>query len=411
MYAKIDFLFQILKWILLGMTFAYLSVDCLNGLLIRAGVGFSLSQLFKMGMLIGMLLYMIGKNLPNFLISLGLILFFLIPIIVKSLISADTSTIVGNFGYNLKLILFPISFLFFESINDSTGNKKLIYKRFAWLNFFLIAINILLGVLGIGYSQYDGPEGGIGGRGFFFAGNEVAGIFVLFGGVCWYLTKSWTTAARVGFFFFLLVLGVLNTSKTAILGILLIIGLLEISVKIPNRISLGRLFGVLLFPLLIGGMVLLIYWGVQATGLVDRISFFYQRMDFLTFILSGRNQMVVGALSFYPSLYTFWDILFGIGYLEFLTLMGRFHGVPHAIEIDFFDLLFMNGLLGMGLSVGIYLIIMLRSWLWPSHLEKTPMWAINVILLLISLMAGHVFNSAMLGISLGFFNGLKILKE
>jgi len=386
--TKVNSLFQYLKWILLIMTFSYLSVDCLNGVLLRANIGISISQIFKMGMLIGMLIYMAGRSFSNFMIAVGLFLFFLVPILFKSLLTADTSTVIGNFGYNLKLILFPISFLFFESINDDTGKKELIFKRFAWINFSLIAINILLGVLGIGYSQYDGPEGGIGGRGFFFAGNEVAGIFLLFGGVCWYLSKSWPSFPRILFFLFLLILGILNTSKTAILGILLIVGMLELSSKIPTKISLFRLLGLLMSPFLVAGVIGLIYEGVQATGLVDRISFFYQRMDLMTFILSGRNQMVEAALSFYPNMYTLWDYLFGIGSLEFLELMGRFQGTPHSIEIDLFDLLFMNGWLGMGLILGFYLLILIRSLCWPTTLKKSPMWAINLVLLLISLMAG-----------------------
>jgi hypothetical protein len=215
-----------------------------------------------------------------------------------------------------------------------------------------------------------------------------------------------------GFFFiFLLILGVLNTSKTAILGILIIIVLLEIPKFFSKKLSLGRFLGLVLLPVFSVVIVGLIFWGVQATGLIDRILFFYERMDLVTFILSGRNQMVTAALSFYPTMYSFWDYLFGIGNLEFLGLMGQFNGEPHTIEIDFFDLLFMNGWLGMGLIIGIYFFIFLRGFFWPRGIEKSPMLPINFTLLLISLMAGHIFNSAMLGISLGFFNGMKIPKK
>jgi len=394
------------------MTFSYLTVDCLNGVLMRVGVGISISQLFKMGMLAGMLLYLLWSNLNYFIIAFGLILFFLLPLLIKSMLSGDTSTVVGNFGYNLKLLFFPISFLFFSSIGILEGKSFRVMSAFAWINFGLIAINILLGVLGIGYSQYDGPEGqGIGGRGFFFAGNEVAGIFVLFGGVCWHLSKEWKGLVRGFFFIFLLILGVLNTSKTAILGILIIIVLLEIPKFFSKKLSLGRFLGLVLLPVFSVVIVGLIFWGVQATGLIDRILFFYERMDLVTFILSGRNQMVTAALSFYPTMYSFWDYLFGIGNLEFLGLMGQFNGEPHTIEIDFFDLLFMNGWLGMGLIIGIYFFIFLRGFFWPRGIEKSPMLPINFTLLLISLMAGHIFNSAMLGISLGFFNGMKIPKK
>lgn len=390
------------------MVLVYLAVDCFNGILLRIGIGISISQLFKMGILFGVLLYMIRANLTHFLISFGFILVFIIPPISNALLYGDTSTVVGNIGYNLKLLLFPISYFFFASLpNDDWGQER-VFKLFSWFNFWLIAANILLGVLGVGYSQYNGPEGGIGGRGFFFAGNEVAGIFVLFGSTCWYLMKDKSFIVKFLFFVFLLILGVLNASKTAILGILLIIGLLEIQIKIPQKISLGQLFKFLFVPLVILSIPFALYVGIKSTGLIDRISFFYQRMDILTFILSGRNQMVMGAMNFYPSVYSFWGYLFGLGNLEFLEQMRIYHGEAHTIEIDFFDLLFMNGFFGVVLILGFYCLVLFRSLVSSNWVMSEYMWAVNLILLLISFMAGHVFNSAMLGISLGFFNGLPL---
>lgn len=390
------------------MTFFYLGVDCFNGILLRLGVGVSISQLYKMGMLMGMLVYLLRSNTAYFGICLGMILFFLVPPMAKSLSTGDTITIVGNFGYNLKLLLFPISFLFFSSLPKHDWGQNRTYRIFVWANFGLIIINILLGVLGVGYSQYDGPDGGIGGRGFFFAGNEVAGIFVLFSGTCWYLIREKGFTFKFLFFVFLLVLGILNASKTAVLGILLIIMMLEVSLEIPRRLTLGELLKYLAIPIIAICIPFILYIGIQTTGLIERFSFFYERMDLLTFILSGRNEMVEGALRFYPSDYTLWDYLFGLGSLEFLEMMGVYHGVAHSIEIDFFDLLFMNGWLGLGLVMGAYLLILFRSLFVPKAALSGHMWAINLVLLLISFMAGHVFNSAMLGISLGFLNGLPV---
>jgi hypothetical protein len=407
--SSLDYLFLYLRKILLAMIMVYLAVDCFNGVLLRIGIGVSISQLFKMAILFGVLLYLIRMNLTYFLISLGLILAFLIPPILKSLSTGNTSTVVGNIGYNLKLLLFPISFLFFSSLPKFNWGQERLFKVFSWFNFSLIAGNILLGVLGIGYSQYNSPAGGIGGRGFFFAGNEVAGIFVLFSGVCWYLTRDRSFIFKALFFVFLLLLGILNASKTAILGIILIIALLEVDFNIPRKVSLAQLSKYFFIPIIIISIPIVIYIGIKSTGLIDRISYFYERMDILTFILSGRNQMVLGAMSFYPNIYSFWDYLFGLGNLEFLEQMRVFHGDAHTIEIDFFDLLFMNGFMGLGLILGFYLLILVRSILPFKNSVSNYMWAVNLILILISFMAGHVFNSAMLGISLGFFNGLPIV--
>lgn len=405
-----DYLFLVLRNIVLGMTFLYLGVDCLNGIFLRMGIGISISQLYKMGLLAGMLLYLLKSHPTNFGICLIMIFFFLGPSMLKSLSTGDTSTIVGNFGYNLKLLLYPISFLFFSSLSKTDWGQNRLYTSFVWFNFALIAVNILLGVVGVGYSQYDGPDGGgIGGRGFFFAGNEVASIFVLFSGTCWHMIRHKGFVFKLLFFGLLLILGILNASKTAVLGILIIIMLLEINLRIPRNITLSQLFKFLTIPVLLAFIPFLLYVGIQSTGLINRISFFYERMDLLTFILSGRNQMVMGAMKFYPTEYSLWDYLFGLGYKEFLDEMGTFHGVAHAIEIDFFDLLFMNGWLGLGLIMGAFGLILIRSAMIPRESLVGHMWAINLVLLLISFMAGHVFNSGMLGIALGFLNGLPTL--
>lgn len=387
------------------MAFTYLLVDCANGFLLRVGVGISISQLYKMALLAGMLLYLLWKNMGYFLVAFVLILYFLVPLIVKAIMSGDTQHVVANFGYNLKLILFPISFLFFSSIEDFELPKAKFFAAFIWMNLGLLAVNIILGVLGIGYSQYDGPEGGgIGGRGFFFAGNEVAGIFVLFGGMGWYLTRHWYSAYRFLFFISLLLLGVLNTSKSAILGIILVVALIELPALFKRRMSLLQFLGLLSLPLLAVAIVGGVYYGIRATGLIDRINFFYQRMDLLTFILSGRNEMVKGAMSFYFQAFTFLDYLFGVGNAEFLELMGRYHGIAHMVEIDFFDILYMNGFLGLTLVFGVFFLVSIRSF--KGSFSCSPVLMINTILLLISFMAGHILNSAMLGISLGLINGL-----
>ena len=126
------------------MALTYLLVDCMNGVLMRVGIGVSISQLFKMAMLAGILIFLLGKRPGAFMLSFGLILFFLIPLILKAMFTGDTSSMVGNFGYNLKLIFFPISLLFFSSLEMKEKSLKMFWSAFAWFNFWLIAGNILL---------------------------------------------------------------------------------------------------------------------------------------------------------------------------------------------------------------------------------------------------------------------------
>lgn len=339
---------------------------------------------------------------------MGLICFFIFPPLLFSLYQGSPAYLFSDFAYNFKLLLFPLSFLFFYSLRIEEPRKKTILRNFTALNFTLIVCNILLGILGIGYSQYSSADASIGGRGFFYAGNEVAGIFVLFSAFAWYFIAKRPGWIKFVTFLFLLSIAVLNSSKTSILGILMVVGLYEISFSINPRISFFQLIKGLLLPIFIIAIPIVIYFGVKSTGLLERMAFFYERMDILTFILSGRNLMVEAATKFFFTEYSFLEYLFGAGQQGFLNLMNIYNGSPHFIEIDFFDVLFMNGFFGVIVVFGFFGFVLVRSFLLKRGSPYDMIFIVNIVLLLVSFLAGHIFNSGMLGISLGLFNGLSL---
>src|SRR5690606_8715702 len=144
------------------------------------------------------------------------------------------------------------------------------------------------------------------------------------------------------------------------------------------RISVFQLVKGLLLPVFIVAIPIVIYFGVKSTGLLERMAFFYERMDILTFILSGRNLMVEAATKFFFTEYSFLEYLFGVGQQGFLNLMNIYNGSPHFIEIDFFDVLFMNGFFGVIVVFGFFGFVLVRSFLLKRGSPYDMIFIVNI---------------------------------
>jgi hypothetical protein len=99
----------------------------------------------------------------------------------------------------------------------SIKKAKLIF----FVNFVVLALNLILGILGFGYYQY---AGGIGTVGFFFAGNEVSGsMLCIFFPVLFYVFKRYSFLVYTLTAILIFSLAVFKVTKVAIGGTLLII--------------------------------------------------------------------------------------------------------------------------------------------------------------------------------------------
>jgi hypothetical protein len=277
---------------------------------------------------------------------------------------------------------------------------------------------MLLGFLGFGMAFYNhGYKNAVGTKGFIYAGNELT-IMVLTVGfiMALYFFKREEYRNYLITFASFLLFSFLITSKTVLGGIIIVFLIplmssirLKIKKKWLNWITAMMVLGV---PLLF----LTFYVGITKSGIMERIQGSLKRneYDFLTVLLSNRNNFAKQGWEVYMNEYSLVGKIFGYGQQYHLQLSG------HSAEVDFLSLLFASGISGL-----FFLFVILAYWgVNANNLMRINEYiyarAILIFLWFIILAAnlsGHVFGSGIAGFFIGlalammFFNTNKLSDE
>lgn len=389
-----------------------LFIDSLNGIMYENNISipFSVSQIYKLG-IVGLFLLRLVKT-PQYI---GVVLFLFGCMILPSIIQCIKGTIslnviIKDLIFAFKYLIILISFFYFKVVL-STVNKHEIPKYFVWikLSYILLAINLSLKLVGLGYPMYT--NGNIGSRGFFIAGNEISALLLILSGILayyyWVINKNIRLFVVYGLVSF--ILGLLISSKTGMLGIVLIHALIILSTirfDLKDKRGIKRLFYAI-------GAVLIVFLGialfVQNSAIMERYLFFWYKMDFLTFILSSRNIYLAEMLPIFETSYTTVEKWIGVGNYRFEALANQ------IIEIDILDILFTYGYLGVFLFCGLLVI-------YSSNIVKLMKNGVVFIyaklsliccslLVILSCLSGHIFNSGIAGIFIGFVLSLAYYKK
>jgi hypothetical protein len=380
--------------LLIPLLFGLLPIDMINGLILRESSGDSLSlgQIYKLPILIVMLFAMLIKpRLFLVIISLFSILFvstllrlsFNFEIYIKDIISI------------LKWLTPLISFYFFSELFKLNLLSRSL-RNWIYFSYLVMAVNILISLFGFGFPMYSNAMGAkIGTRGFFYAGNEVSvTLLVLYSFVAYQIIKS-----KFSFPFFLLnvFLAILVSSKTVILGIILVYLLIRNIGKQSKTINSRIIIKRTVLTILIIISLFYLFSAILSTPFGDRLIFFYNKLDFLTFILSGRNLFFLNNYDLLRANYNFLFVLFGVGYSEYSAVFKK------MVEIDVLDLFFTFGLVGV--TIFIFSIARLLYTTYESRFNSEKYrfsYYLTLVLILSSSMTGHTFNSGMAGIFIGF---------
>ncbi|HJA85012.1 MAG TPA: O-antigen ligase family protein, partial [Candidatus Bacteroides avicola] len=146
-----------------------------------------------------------------------------------------------------------------------------------------------------------------------------------------------------------------------------------------------------MFILLFVASVIFVYHEILfsiLSSIYDVVIYRFKENDnFFNFILSGRDNYVREAFSeFFKS--NFWEVKLILGGGAFMSFRSEYVSgmIFDTLEMDFFDVLFMYGLIGalLYLSVIIYLII-------SSYRISRKLSFLFIFLFLHSFFAGHVF--------------------
>lgn len=397
--------------ILLLLSYVVL-VDMTNGFFMMNYVKLPISQVFKLLVLI--LFFLRLSFTKDFLIVLLIFFVFLIGPIHGLLVSKNLSNFGNDLVVSTKWANVPISFFFFKNLFQSPHFVQIKKNVITMIrrSVIFIAINLFIGVLGYGMAFYNhGYNNAVGTKGFIYAGNELTILILSLGfsiASYFYLNKRikpflLCLALFFGFSFFIV-------SKTVLLGVILVF-LTPVFSKVKIKVSkkfVKNIFAVFFFlaPLLIFAAVI----GVKESGVIERIQGSLKRNnnDWLTVILSNRNNFIKEGWVVFQEEFSFFGKLLGYGQKFHLELSG------HLAEVDFFSLLFASGFLGLF----VLLIIIVYWFVNANHLRKKqnyifapPVFLFLFFLVIVSNLSGHIFGSGIAGFFVGFSIALMFYKK
>tara|TARA_B110000003_G_scaffold177264_1_gene176702 strand:+ start:9798 stop:11063 length:1266 start_codon:yes stop_codon:yes gene_type:complete len=376
----------------------YLAVDSLNGfMMLGLGVDASLSALYKSVLLTILLMYL-SVFLPRRLLFLltAICVLSLGEIVSIFLLDTDGNKISFLFQHILK-VLTPLILLFF--LIDRSKKDRLFFTRILTviqINGLVFLCNMLAGVFGFGFSTYgQGGENTIGSKGYFYAGNEISALLVVF--CAFYLARAYLNNK---FYYILLSIlsigiGLLVSTKTSMLAVVLLVFLVPVLYEGRRLFLLNNIPSIVfvLTLLIISVQAFVIFEAFMNAPVYSRFLFFFEQHGLAGLLLSGRDTFLTELWLLFFQKDLFLGFLFGHGvsyYAEF---------AKYSVEMDFFDMFFWHGLLGIFILLIVFVHLSYKSWVNFSD-NAYPFARVilvtNMMLLAISNFSGHIFTSGML---------------
>ena len=384
------------------LLFGLLPIDMLNGYLLRdVGIAppITIAQLYKI-ILLGFLF--IRVNSAEKVIFLSLVGLLLLPTVCQVATSFNIKLVFADAVKVIKYLGSVLAFFYFRTVFTNKG--FLLKWVFRWLlfSFMVLVVNISLKFFGLGFPMYTMDTLEIGSKGFFYAGNETSAVLIILSSFLMYWFRCYNKNILFVVFGIVSVLtGLYITSKTAILGTVL--SFIFFLLFKPNKKGISVkdvmyylvLFFVI-FPLALYALVSFL----KSSDVIGRFSYFWDKLDIYTFILSSRTTFLLDFIEIFKKEYNIIEMIIGVGQSTFETLNN-----DHIIELDFFDIYFAYGFIG-ALLFCLYISFLIIKSKMKSRQYKTNIFAsyslyITCLLLVLSFISGHIFNSGMAAIFMG----------
>lgn len=365
----------------------WLIVDSVNGFFMNIGMMLPISQSYKLLVLLLMIYICIHRKIG---IASVMLLFFYIAVLFLhlSFINEDASS---TFIHLSKFVTTIFSFLYFRDILFTNPDKSfsLIYYIFK-LNFAILIMNILLGLIGVGYYTY--PTEKLGFKGFFYAGNELAGIISIFFPFFLFIVfYKKTKLMYLVFALFLVFVSALIGTKSALL-----ISVIS-SFTIPYMYGSQKERRIVTVTLIFIFVIVSFFLAHEEIEMIDRMIFFYEKGGLAYLLLSSRDEYWIERSR------EFFEGSFGV---QLLGLGGN-----RTIEMDPFDTLVNYGYLGVMIVYSVIFFFIYRSFKCRNQIifGKVIFFS-NILILLISTLAGHIYYSAMSSLFIAVLNSLTYSK-
>ncbi|MDW5523897.1 O-antigen ligase family protein [Carnobacterium maltaromaticum] len=393
-------------------------IDVLNGYALSMHYSFSIGVFYRMGcflfLVVSILFYGFKKSIYT-LLTLFIIFSCTLLLLLQSMVLSHTPVMIFEDSVVLiKLYLWVLIPYFVYQ--HQTILRILNYEKLFIVISFLFTIGLLIPYfMNIGNQTYENSDAGY--KGFYFATNDTTLAFIAsstFTGN--YLVKKLEEHTKIKTLSLVILYSgnmvclLLLATKTGIFyGLMLTIVLVVYFLffqknKSSSSQTIASLVIVIftIFISMIGrGFI------VEATaGTVTRITYFYHLFDgdLVRLLTSSRSEYLQGGWEYFSqSQHPFLIPLIGFGFEYRLLHFGR----VGLIEMDFFDLLFSFGFIGVvivTMMISYFLILALKK------RRKSIYSIVYIVLLGYGFFAGHVFFSALSTTILGLVCGGIILK-
>ena len=391
-YLFDSLIFKILKFILI--------IDSLTGFLIQKGIYFSPSQIIKI-ILIGLLIFRLVRSGRGLILVLSIFLYLSVMLVHWSFnidIEAISDTV--NLLYKFIIVILLYSWIRMQQrININNYSTKI--WNVLYFNFYVLTLSVILGPLGFGYQQYDNS---IGFRGFFFAGNELAGVSLALFPIILFneALKNGLKSKRFIYYAIVAILAaLLMATKASILGIFLT--LIFLPSLLPEKksisVSLSRIIQWIFKLMLLLIIIYFSYTLLDSIGIINRWSYYFERDGILS-LISGRDS------------YLSTKIIEFRGSNLMCHILGL--GENRTVEMDPVDVLLNYGYIGVIITYGFYSYLIINCIRCHRNLlniyAKSTLF-INMLLLLGGSLSGHIIFSGMAGVFIAIINGFPYLKS
>jgi hypothetical protein len=375
---------KVLKYYIYLIFLTWAIVDVITGVCLRYNFpilsSFSLGLVTRMPFLIILIITSLyySKKKNQILLVFSLLIISILSL--KFLFIQNNPKYLQTLFKIISIIFFIPTISHFKEVGF-LNNKKI--RKIILINGAVISGNILLALLGIGFNKYGTTTNGslIGSSGFFYAGNELntAVVLLLAITLLYQVNKS-----KINFFYifiFFILLSLISLSKTLLIGVLIVGYIYWSTYYKTNFLLIFLSFIILLAPIF--------YYVSQLPSLsayIDGLTYLYHKNDnFLDFITSGR----------YSRLSAFNKVNFTNNYDYLFWGTSISNQETFTFEMDYFDLIFYNGLLGILLLIIIFKQVGIQLRKFTLNPDRRFIFRIFLLFNIIAFAAGHSFASQM----------------
>ena len=387
----------------------FLLVDWLNGALLHYfGFSFALAAIYKLTLLVLMALSLLVYQ-PKWLLALVslLLLMLLGPALHWSQLT--TSWIVADMQLAVKAIspLLALGYLT-QLLKHNNVLATALMQRSVVCSSAVLLINFVLGAIGVGGTAYQPLDGVaqsfLGFKGWFYSTNELSAVLLLISSIVFYVSWQRHVLWHALCSLLALTMALSLLTKTGIFGISMLIVLVPLLLQPASfwckrkklMLSLALSFTALLLVLLLNLEGIL-----RGLGIYDKLSFVYQQRGLTGILLSSRDYYASRIWHSVAGNYSLLEQYLGVGQGGVGMLLKKYFA-----EMDWFDLFTFYGVAGALAYVLTFSLFLYHSWQLRAFGAGRVRLVVNLLMLVVSTMAGHILSSGMVWLPWALANAM-----